>query len=289
MSRPWILERLEDALSHKRTRDDAAPKLVGELVEMIVDTVEPRLRSHEGYREALEGSVQATLAYLRGLDRRLAPPLLLAAANWAADARLQALFRRPDDVSTLLTQSTALRAFVEAPAHAALQEVFAVLTVRPDARRLLAPSASEWETRLQLQRRLVLNLAQSALADIVALQRKASDLEQRKAYLGTQLRLLQLARDGMYELVDDPATVGKQIAEAKHELGRTVEAYLAAEAELATLDDYIARIEEVFYRPERRVSLQRTPLDGGVMLDSLEVRGRRATVALVKVRPAERA
>ena len=76
---------------------------------------------------------------------------------------------------------------------------------------LIAPAATLAATRLEVGRRIIQRLAQVALSRIVALDMKATELQEHKAYLGARLRLLNLARDGMEGIVKDQATAKEEI------------------------------------------------------------------------------
>jgi hypothetical protein len=178
--------------------------------------------------------------------------VLLTRANWNEDARVNAFFARADDVPTFLGRSKELRAFFGDPANAEVAEAFALLGMTKEEKtifaprfedgmlkqdvaqtsisfsghRLVAPSASQQQTRLEVGRRIMLRLAQVCLGRIIALDEKSVDLQQQKGYLGTRLRMLNLARDGMEGIVDDPATIGEQIRTVERELKETVEGYI---------------------------------------------------------------
>jgi hypothetical protein len=282
-----LIDRIVSTLFGKSdVKGEAEQQLVSELIETIVDTVEPRVRAHGRYQQKLEGPLRSTIAYLRAVGKLPAEPLLLTRANWNEDPRLNAFFARADDVPAFLGRSKELRAFFESPANAAIEEAYALLGMKKDEKtifaprledgmlkqdvaqtsvsfsehRLIAPSASEQETRLEVGRRIVLRLAQLALARIIALDEKAVDLQQQKGYLGTRLRMLNLARDGMEGIVDDPTTIAQQIRTVERELKETVEGYIETKSSLATLDGYIAQIDEVFSHPEKHVTLTQTDL-----------------------------
>ena len=89
---------------------------------------------------------------------------------------------------------------------------------------------------------------------------KATELQEHKAYLGARLRLLNLARDGMEGVIKDPATVAEETRAVERELKETVEGYIEAKASLATLDEYIKRIDDVFSHPEQHLTLSHTPV-----------------------------
>lgn len=284
-----LFERVTAALfgGHEPTADEAAERqLVDDTIEVVVDTVDSRIRMAPGYRQKLEGCVRKCIAYLRQLGGQPLPPILLSRAAWNDDPRLNAFFATADDVPAYLGRSRELRAFFENPGNAEATEAFALLGMKKEERdvfapkhegdqikqdvaqvsvcfsghRLVAPSATLESTRLEIGRRILQQLAQVALARIVAVDMKATELQQHKAYLGARLRLLNLARDGMEGIVQDPATISGQIKAVERELKETVDGYVEAKSSLLTLDGHIKHVDEVFSHPERYVTLTRTPL-----------------------------
>ena len=270
----------------QQVRPDQDQQLIAELTDAIVDTVEPKVRAQRRYREKLEPCVRATIAYLREVGRTPLQPLVLERARWGSDPCLNAFFASADDIPAFLGRSKELRAFFEGASHAGAGEAFALLGMRRDEKtvlaprlengvmteevaqttvsfsghRLVAPSATEQEARLEVGRRIMLRLAQVALGRILEIDRKGVQAEQQKAWLTTRLRFLKLAQDGMEGIVDDPATIGQQIAQVQRELDQAVKDYIEVKSTLVTLDGYIAQIEEVFGHPERHVSLTRSEL-----------------------------
>lgn len=244
---------------------------IDELTDLIVDTVEPRVRAHRKYRQELAPGVRATVAYLRELGRLPLPPLTLARADWNSDPRLNAFFARAEDIPAFLGRSKELRAFFDANAGA--EEAFALLALKQEEKtvldpqevarkavvftghRLLAPAATEAETRLEVGRRIILRLAHAALARIVEIDRAGVSVEQRKAYLATLVRVLKLARDGGGDLVEDPAALEAKIEVAERELQKAVQGFIETKGLLATLDGYIAQIDQVFSQPAQHAGL----------------------------------
>jgi hypothetical protein len=203
--------------------------------------------------------------------------LLLTRANWSADARLAAFFASPDDIPAMLGRSKVLRAFFDDPANDSVTQACALLGMKRQDRavlgpqdvaqvtidftghKLVAPSADEAGARVAVGRLVFLKLAQAALGRILALERKGTDLEQRKAYLGTLLRVLKLARD-TDGLVEDPAGLEDKIRLAERELEQAVRGFIEAKGSIATLDAILERIAEVFEHPQDHVSLTRGDL-----------------------------
>ena len=287
MSGSSLFERVAAALFGGGSRSgdaEADAQLIADTIELVVDAVEPRVRLHARYRQKLEGCIRCSIAHLRSIGREGLDPVLLARAAWIDDPPLNAFFATADDVPACLGRSRELRAFFDA--NPDVSEAYALLGMKKEERsvfgaqlegdrvkhdaaqvavsfsghRLVAPSTTLAATRLEIGRRIIRRLAQIALSRIVALDMKASELEQHKAYLGTRLRLLNLARDGMEGIVKDPATIAEEIKSVQRELKQTVDGYIEAKASLATLDGYIKHIDDVFSDPSHHVSLTHTPL-----------------------------
>jgi hypothetical protein len=262
--------------------DDA---LIAKTTEAIVDQVEPRLRMISGYQKKLAPGVRRTLAHLRALrDELPQDSVLLSRAQWARDPRINAFFARADDVPALLGRSRPLRAMFKAHPDAA--EAFALLAMKLEQRRILAPklegdavhqevaqtavSFSKHtlfgaapdiaQMRLDVGGQLFRRVAQVALKRIIEADERAVDLQQRKGYLGTRLRFLQLAKDGIEGIVEDRAQIDAEIRSIEAELKQTVDQFIEVKSSVATLDEYGNRINEVLLHPEQYLRLEHEPM-----------------------------
>lgn len=289
MSQRSLFDRVAAALfggARPDGGDEADRQLVADTIDLVVDAVEPRVKASPGYRDKLEPCIRKTIAHLRAVAREPLEPVALTRAAWSDDPRLNAFFAAADDIPACLGRSRELRAFFDDPAHSGAQEAYALLgmkkadrtvfapklegdTLRHDVaqvavsfseHRVIAPAATLAATRLEVGRRIVQRLAQLALSRIIELDSTATELQQRKSFLAARLRVLKLGRDGMQGIVDDPATIGAQIAAAERELKETVGDYIEAKGSLATLDGYIRLIDDVFSHPEQHLALTRTPV-----------------------------
>lgn len=284
-----MFERLAAALfggAAPSDADAADTQLVAESIEAVVDAVEPRIRLRPHYEQKLDGCIRRTIAHLREIAKSPLESVLLTRAAWAGDPRVNAFFATPADVPECLGRSRELRAFFADPANQEIEEAYGLLgmkkvertvyapqlqgdairhdvaqvTVSFSDHRLIAPAATLAATRVEVGRRIIQRLARVALSRIIAIDMKASELQEQKAYLGARLRVLMLARDGMEGLVSDTATIADQIKSVEADLGKTVDGYIEAKASLATLDGYIQHVEAVFGHPEQHLALTATPL-----------------------------
>ena len=95
-----MFERVVAALfgAGQRAADGAAEReLVADMIEGVVDVVEPRLRMESSYRRKLEPCIRATIAHLRAIGREQPEPAWGRAASCAPSSRPQrtASGRRP--------------------------------------------------------------------------------------------------------------------------------------------------------------------------------------------------
>jgi hypothetical protein len=106
MVSPSLFDRVAAALFGRSGHEDQSDKeLIADVIEMIVDTVEPRVRLHARYPEKLRECVRTTIAFLRSAGKTPLPSVLLTRANWSEDQRLNAFFATADDVPSVLGRS----------------------------------------------------------------------------------------------------------------------------------------------------------------------------------------
>jgi hypothetical protein len=259
---------------------EADQALVDDTIDAVVETVEPRLRLHAGYRAKLATSVRAMIVHLRALGRQVpSDTTLLTRAAWADDPYVRAVFAAADDIPAAIGRSEELRLFFDA--HPACDEAVALLGmlrqerqvfaprleggfVRQDVAQttlgfaghtLIAPGEAVAQTRLEIGRRILNRLAQLVLARVVALGDKARALEEDKAMLAVRLRMLKRGRDGVGALVADRAATAAQIAALEREVQQAGAEATEAKASLATLDGYIRQINAVLGDPAAQVAL----------------------------------
>ncbi len=140
-----LFERVTAALfgGPAASPDDAAERqLIDDTIELVVETVEPRVRLNPRYRQKLEGCVRTSIAYLRSIGREGFEPILLARAAWNEDPRLNAFFATADDVPACLGRSRELRAFFANPSNGDVQEAFALLGMKKEERTVFGHAAA---------------------------------------------------------------------------------------------------------------------------------------------------
>ena len=263
--------------------DDPDRPIVEALIEAVVDAVDPRLRLVSGYREKLAPGVRRTIAHMRELGREVPEPVALTRGAWGANPLIGALFATADDIPLLLGRSHELTAFFDAAANSGAQDAYALLGMKMEERtvlgsalvqdavqrdvaqktigfsghRIIAVAADALSCRREVGARIMRRLAALALQRITARERRANELEERKAILAARLRLLTLRRDGLQSVAGDAADESAEIQNLERALKATVDDYIDTKTNLATLDGTISIITEILGAPQQHLRLSR--------------------------------
>lgn len=253
-----------------------------EIIELIVETVDPRLKLVPGYQEKLGAGVRRTVAYLRSLVPEPPPPIELSQKAWGADPRVNAFFAAAEDVARIMGRSKELRAFFDDPANTGVAQAVAMLgmemreqnvlgvameggmlkhdvaqtTVSFTDHRIVMPAGSLADARFELGRRILRGLIQIALHRIQAIQERQQDLEEARGQLATKLRVLQGRSSGLESLSQDPDAQQPEIEALQRELEQTGAALADAKLSLSTLDGYMDQVIDVLSHPEQHVKFE---------------------------------
>jgi len=261
------------------------PELVKIAAEAIVEAVDPRLRGVSGYQRKIETGVVRTILHMRELAKELPhEPIELSRDAWGADQQLNAFFATAADVPATLGRSAPLRAYFESPVNAGAADAYALLgmlkierevfapalvdgvlrhdvaqtTVSFSNHTLIAPAPDVMACRREVGVLIFKRLAALALARIISLGERATELEQRKAMLGARLRLLNLQRDGIEQVAGGGESA--EIASIERELKSTADEFAETRTRLATLNTRLEHVNAIFNSPADYVSLARVDL-----------------------------
>lgn len=279
-----LLER-DSSTPADRLPEHARP-LLPKAVDLVVDTVEPRLRALPDYRARLEGGVVHSLLHIRSHILELPPPLLLSEKGWREDPHLNALFATAAGVGTTLGESEELRAFFGDSANIACDEAFALLSMQRRERtvlgtglegdmvrteipqqtvsfsehRIVVPAADEQTMRLELCQRTFRHLIQIALERVRTAQERTHELTQFHARQQARLRWLQGRAHGLDSLAEDSRIHGDEIEALESELAGTTAELGKARIALGSMEDYFGVIDSVLSHPADHLQAEKVVL-----------------------------
>jgi hypothetical protein len=254
-----------------------------EAIDLIVETIDPRLRLVRGYRDKLGGAVRRTVVYMRSLAPDLPMPLELSRKAWATDPAVNTFFATAADVPSVLGRSAELRSFFADPGNIEAREAIALLAMERHERtvlgvalesgmlrrdvlqitvsfadhRIVMPATSVADLRFELGWRIFRRLLDIALERIEAIQERKRDLEEATSLLATRLRRLKGRKSGLESLAEDPDAHRAEIEALERELAERSANLTEAKASLATLDGYIEQVKGVLANPEQHLKLEK--------------------------------
>ncbi len=116
--------------------------------------------------------------------------------------------------------------------------------------------ATPIDLRVEIGLRGVRRLLDVVLARIAALQRQATDLEERKAFLGTKLRMLKSAGFGIEPAADHT----HEIAEIEAKIARDAKELLDIKGKPRSMEHYLEQISDVLLVPEQHLTMSEARL-----------------------------
>ena len=258
-----------------------------ESVERIVQLVNPRLAFARRYRGRLAPAVRQAMNYAAELVAGAAPARAASAAAWQSDSCIRAMFATAQDVNRTFSRAPEVRAwFGENPAAS---EICAVLSMQLVERRVLGLAlddrglqrelaqttvsftdhraricaGTEEELRKDLQRRIVDQLALTAIARAAQDESRRALLEQERALLRARLRLLDAKGAGISGLGIRVSPAMGELARLKLELSVNEQTLSALATGAEALEHQIDHLCTVLTSPGEHfsVSARRIRLD----------------------------
>lgn len=266
----------------------AADASTNEAVERIVQLANPRLRFARRYRQRLTPAVHTAMDYAHSLVAGVPPAFDASPAAWQASGSMRAFFATGEEVLRTFSQLPELRAWFEA--HPAVGEVYTVLSMVLVERHVLGAAlegdvvrrdvpqmtvsfsdhrarifgASETQLREEIERRIVDQLALSAVVNSTRDESRREVLEQERALLRMRLRLLQNQGAGVSGLgirvnpeLGEAARIQMDLAMNEANLNSLAAGHQSLDYQLDRLCDVLSNPVEHFSVSTRRLRIDR--------------------------------
>lgn len=130
--------------------DTAFEPVLKEALDRAVEVVDPRLKLLPRYAVRLRPALLACIEHLRAVLGGIGTVHEASADAWSADPLVRAIFPRPTDVAAIVSRSREVQKFFRT--NAAASEVYAVVGMAIEDKRVLAPSLQEGVIRQDVMR-----------------------------------------------------------------------------------------------------------------------------------------
>lgn len=281
----WLFTKHDEASG---SAVDAA--VIDQRIEQVLRIVNPRLKLVAGYHRKLSPAVVRAVLYCREIEAQIPPAIEVSSTAWSDSPLLRALFVGAPDIPALFSRSVAVQDFFAASIgaeevwatlrfHVRQREVFGVAVegdiVRHDVaqttisfsdKKVVLPSGSERDARLEIRRRAFKFLVTEVLEQIAAADLQRKDLAEQRSMLGTRLRILKSQGSGLEAMLDENGGTRQQIEDVERQLAENERALAAFPSAGETLENVIWRIREVLthaadYLRIRTVALRLDPFN----------------------------
>jgi hypothetical protein len=263
-----------------RTKGRISEEEIDRAIRMVMEGTDPRLRLVSGYKRKLRRPVIRSLLYLKRLPDRIPGPFEVSSAGFGSDPQINALFASADDMHELFGANQTVRDFfAQAPdcdvgfcslgMYREEKHIFGMELeggmVRKDVAQVAVNFSGHWvgvcaasleELKQQLMWRGFHSLTASALARIVGLKAKTTELERQRILLKAKLREIKAQARGLEPVVDTNRAEAGDRAAVQHRLDETERQLGEAKASLGTLDDYLRQIRQVLSHPSRYLKVK---------------------------------
>jgi len=314
-----VLDRWRRRREAKAREQTQAAALTGYIDRMVQDC-DPAIRQIAGYRQRLNGPVASALGYMERLIAAIPGPIRLSHGLWGQDPLIHALFVSPDEMRIFLRQSAELKAFFR---KSGVETAVGLLTATKIERtvfgtaldgeilrrdvpqigvefhdhRVVAPVATEPESRRELVHRGLQVLATHAHEEILEVQALREELTAQRNILAAKLKLLE-TRQRRVESLLGGGSGGRTDAEEAQQLVAEIDGQLLGLGPgSGTSRDFVSKLEKVLteagrFLTEKTIAMRLNTMgmkiddqaaaDGReIVLAELEIPGRAKRVAVL--------
>lgn len=244
-----------------------------EAVEEVVHLVHPKVRWTSNYRKKLRPAIERTLEYADELVKNIPGPVEINQDSWGKDSLTRALFVSVDEYRDFFRHNAELERFFQTTR---VEQCYALLTMTREEKRIfgveledgiikrdvlqvavhfyehriVAPMASEKESRKALALHALSLLATHSLEEILSLKVWEEELEKQKNLMQVKVKIRQANERGIASLLSGTHNRDPQVAEAKAFLAEVDQKLSTFKAELNSPEDYLKRVANMLGNPQ---------------------------------------
>ncbi len=284
-----------------------------EAVDLVVKLSHPNVSAVPDYRKKLIPAVEHTLAYADELIRQVPDSIPVEVNSWDTNPFLRTAFADSVRFTDFFTNNPKLKDFFQKTdatrccalmtMNRTLKKSFGVemegdimkrdvlqTTVDFSDHRLVARMKSEEETRKELSLRVLVLLADHCLEDILSLKEWKKEMEDEKQILEIKLQIQDARTQHRNSLLLGYSSSGRgeKNREAVKVLAQLDQKIAEVGAQFDEPEDYLEKIENMLYHPERFLCLEPVRMfvnDMNVVMEN-EKKGRGDEICFVELTSA---
>jgi|GEM_PF-3400053 len=277
-----ILQNLSTRISQyrqQRADETRQRNYINQIIENMVDDIDPRLRSIGGYKKTLFPCVKHILEYAEVACSHLPGPVEFSQEGRRNCATVRALFANHKKMAEVFSRCQEVQDFFKAYPSADCaymvlgmkkteSQVFGIeqqgeiirkdvpqKSVTFDDYRITHPSTSEASLRFNLRERALHECVAQALGRLISVQSLSEDLEEQEIKLKMRLSMLQRQEDGLEPLMHDDSSLLQGISETKKRLEEIKASHNETTRDIGTLNSMLDKTASLLEHPEELVNV----------------------------------
>jgi len=274
-----FLSRFQDRSATASTDEIRPREELLEAVDLVVKLSHPNIYYVSHYRKKLIPAVEHTLKYADELIDRMSAPISIEKDSWNKNPFIRKTFMNNSSFQEFFSQNKELNAFfqktnasrcctllmmnrqdrkvlgVEIDGEIVRRDVLQT-SIDFSKHRIVAPMASEEETRKELSLRVLELLASHSLKEILSLIALKRDMETEKRILEIKVNLKDSLVQRRKSLMPDDSDNIEDTHDAGDVLGRIDKEISEVRVQLDEPEDYLNRVTDLLFHPEQFLKLE---------------------------------
>jgi DNA-directed RNA polymerase subunit L len=263
---------IEQKHLHKSQAEERR-KYIAQVVERMVDDIDPRLRSISGYQKVLSPCVERLISYAEVVCSRLPGPVEFSRQTFRNNPSVRALFANHKKMAEVFSRCKAVQEFFRANPSADL--AYVVLGMRMnearvfgmeqqgeiikrevlqknlsfDDYRITHPSRDEPALRFNLRERAIHECVAQTINQLIASQIYNDELEEHELKLKMQLSMLENQEEGLSTLMHDDQALLHRIHDIREKLEKIEHKQHELSKDTGTLDAFLKKAASLLEQP----------------------------------------
>jgi len=247
---------------------------INQIIEKMVDDIDPRLRSLSEYKKTLFPCVERMLAYSEEVCSRLPGPIEFSKEGRRTNATVRALFANHEKMAEVFSKCQAVQDFfrkypsadcaymvvgmrkketrefgMDQQGEIIKREVLQT-NVSFDDYRITHPSHDEASLRVNMRERALHECVAQTIKQLMATQTYNDELEEHEVKLKMQLGMLQNQEEGLGPLMQDDDVLLQRIHRIRTQLAKVEHKQVEVSKDVGTLNASLSKVASLLKRPE---------------------------------------
>jgi len=277
----FIVRINESLTQHRQRRVDAINrrKHIKQLIEKMVDDIDPRLRSISRYKKVLFPCVERLLSYAEEVCSRLPGPIEFSKENRRTNATVRALFANHRKMAEVFSRCQVVQDFFRT--YPSADYAYMVLGMKKnetkafgmqqqgdiikrevlqtnvsfDDYRITHASRDEASLRFNMRERALHECVAQTIRQLMATQTYNDELQEHELKLKMKLGMLQNQEEGLGPLMQDDGDLLRRIRNIKAQLEKVEHRHGEVSKDVGTLDAFLSKTASLLKQPAELIDV----------------------------------